>query len=339
MASRCSFSTLSLTCNKNKNKNFIPSNPCKTSLLIDPKCSSSVCLGTSPATAAGISETFSKLKQQKKVAFIPYITAGDPDLQTTAKALKLLDNCGADVIELGVPFSEPIADGPVIQASMRRALKNGTNLKAITSMLEEVVPQLSCPIALLSYYNAIHNCGVETFISMIKDCGVHGLIVPDLPFEESAHLMRKAVKKDIELTLLVTPTTQPDRRKAIVDATEGFIYLVSTTGVTGIRSNLNSQVKFHLEKMKKETTKPVAVGFGISRPEHVKQLSRWGADGVIVGSAIVKKLGEAESSEEGLRRVASFVKALKAALPQHSLCENEDKAYGSQLLQSSKCSV
>ncbi|KAJ0982427.1 hypothetical protein J5N97_010682 [Dioscorea zingiberensis] len=248
MASRCSFSTLSLRYNKNKNF-IIPSNPCKSTSLLDPKCSSSVCLGTSPTAAAGISETFSKLKQQKKVAFIPYITAGDPDLQTTAKALKLLDNCGADVIELGVPFSEPIADGPVIQASMRRALKNGTNLKTITLMLEEVVPQLSCPIALLSYYNAIHNYGVEAFISMIKDCGVHGLIVPDLPFEKSAHLRKKEVKKDIEL------------------------------------------------------------------------LSRWGADGVIVGSAIVKQLGEAESSEEGLRRVASFVKSLKAALPQYSLYE------------------
>ncbi|XP_039140625.1 tryptophan synthase alpha chain-like isoform X2 [Dioscorea cayenensis subsp. rotundata] len=297
MALNLSFSSLSMSC-----KTSPPSNLCKPSLLV-PKSGSGVCFRT-PATT-GISETFSALKQQNKVAFIPYITAGDPDLQTTAKALKVLDNCGADVIELGLPFFDPIADGPVIQASARRALKNGATLKAITSMLEKVTPELSCPIALFSYYNPIQSYGAQTFISMIKDCGIHGLIVPDLPFEESAQLRKEALKKDIEFTLLVTPTTEPSRRKAIVDASEGFVYL--------------------------ETTKPVAVGFGISRPEHVKQLSRWGADGVIVGSAIVKLLGEAENSEEGLRHVASFVKALKAAMPQNSLHEDQDKVSKSSL--------
>ncbi|KAH7661390.1 Indole-3-glycerol-phosphate lyase protein [Dioscorea alata] len=323
MALNLSFSSLSMSCN-----NSTPSNLCKASLLA-PKSGSGVCFR--PPATTGISETFSALKQQNKVAFIPYITAGDPDLQTTAKALKVLDNCGADMIELGLPFSDPIADGPVIQASARRALENGATLKAITSMLEKVTPELSCPIALLSYYNPIQSYGAQTFISMIKDCGIHGLIVPDLAFEESAQLRKEALKKDIEFTLLVTPTTEPSRRKAIVDASEGFVYLVSTTGVTGIRQNLNSQVEFHLNEIKKETTKPVAVGFGISRPEHVKQLSRWGADGVIVGSAIVKLLGEAENSEEGLRHVASFVKALKAAMPQNSLHEDQDKVSKSSL--------
>ncbi|XP_021764321.1 tryptophan synthase alpha chain-like [Chenopodium quinoa] len=271
-------------------------------------------LATSAQPVVGLSETFNRLKQQNKVALIPYITAGDPDLSTTAEALKVLDSCGSDIIELGVPYSDPLADGPVIQAAATRALLKGTNYDNILSMLRNVIPQLSCPIALFTYYNPILKRGVEKFMSTIKDVGVHGLVVPDVPLEETEILRREALKHGIELVLLTTPTTPKDRMKAIVDASEGFVYLVSQVGVTGARADVGARVEELLGDIKEATSKPVAVGFGISKPEHVKQVAGWGADGVIVGSAIVRLLGEASSPEEGLKELEKFTKTLKSAL-------------------------
>ncbi|XP_038970224.1 tryptophan synthase alpha chain-like isoform X4 [Phoenix dactylifera] len=182
-------------------------------------------------------------------------------------------------------------------------------------MLKEVVPQLSCPIAIFSYYNPISMHKMDWFMSALKDCGVQGLIVPDLPLEESASLRKEATRKNVDLVQLTTPTTEKHRMKAIAEASEGFVYLVSSVGVTGARPSVNPQVQLLLEEIKEVTAKPVAVGFGISKPEHVRQLSLWGADGVIVGSAIVKLLGEANSTEEGLKRVESFMSSLREALP------------------------
>ncbi|KAI5680164.1 hypothetical protein M9H77_01391 [Catharanthus roseus] len=266
------------------------------------------------APTAGISETFSKLKLQGKVALIPYITAGDPDLSTTAEALKLLDRCGSDIIELGVPYSDPLADGPVIQAAATRSLARGANFDKIISMLRDVVPQLSAPIALFSYYNPILKRGVEKFMATVKDTGVHGLVVPDVPLEETETLRKEALKNELELVLLTTPTTPTARMRAIVEASEGFVYLVSSVGVTGARASVSGKVEALLKDIKEATSKPVAVGFGISKPEHVKQVVGWGADGVIVGSAMVKILGEAKSPEEGLKELETFTKSLKSAL-------------------------
>ncbi|KAJ4833169.1 cTPxI [Turnera subulata] len=264
------------------------------------------------APSLSISETFTNLKKQGKVALIPYITAGDPDLSTTAEALKVLDSNGADIIELGVPYSDPLADGPVIQAAATRSLSRGTNFNAISSMLKEVVPQLSCPIALFTYYNPILKRGTEKFMSHVKELGVHGLVVPDVPLEETELLRKEAVKNKIELVLLTTPTTPAERMKAIVEASEGFVYLVSSIGVTGTRASVSDRVQSLLQDIKQATTKPVAVGFGISKPGHI---AGWGADGVIVGSAMVKLLGEAKSPEEGLKELENFTKSLKSALP------------------------
>ncbi|KAF6168544.1 hypothetical protein GIB67_005156 [Kingdonia uniflora] len=266
------------------------------------------------AQTIGLSETFAKLKQQGRVALIPYITAGDPNLSTTAEALKVLDSCGSDIIELGIPYSDPLADGPVIQAAATRALARGTNFDAILSMLKEVVPQISCPIALFSYYNPILKRGVEQFMITIKDVGIHGLVVPDVPLEETEILRKEALKNGIELVLLTTPTTPINRMKAIVDVSEGFVYLVSSIGVTGARQSVSLRVQSLLQEIKEATTKPVAVGFGISKPEQVKQVAGWGADGVIVGSAMVRILGEAKSPEEGLKELETFTKSLKAVL-------------------------
>ncbi|XP_073269623.1 tryptophan synthase alpha chain-like [Primulina huaijiensis] len=266
------------------------------------------------APTLGISETFSRLKERGKVALIPYITAADPDLSTTAEALKVLDSCGSDIIELGMPYSDPLADGPVIQAAATRSLARGTNFEKIIAMLKEVVPQLSCPIALFSYYNPILKRGMEKFMTTLQDTGIHGLVVPDVPLEETEILRKETACKNIELVLLTTPTTPTGRMKAIVEASEGFVYLVSTVGVTGARASVSLKVESLLKEIKKATSKPVAVGFGISKPEHVKQVAGWGADGVIVGSAMVKLLGEAKSPEEGLKELELFTKNLKSAL-------------------------
>ncbi|CAM8998111.1 unnamed protein product [Rhodiola kirilowii] len=269
---------------------------------------------TSATPTVGLAETFTRLKEQGKVAFIPYITAGDPDLSTTAKALKVLDSCGSDIIELGVPYSDPLADGPVIQAAATRSLAKGTNLDAIISMLKEVVPQLSCPIALFTYYNPILKRGIGKFMETIREVGVHGLVVPDVPLEETEVLRQEALKNGIELVLLTTPTTPVERMKAIVEVSEGFVYLVSAVGVTGARTSVSGKVQRLLQEIKETTTKPVAVGFGISKPEHVKQVVGWGADGVIVGSAMVKILGEAASPESGLEELETFTKTLTSSL-------------------------
>ncbi|KAI4301174.1 hypothetical protein L6164_034480 [Bauhinia variegata] len=292
--------------------NFQVRVPSRKPIISVRRCAPMAAISTAPTV--GLSETFTRLKKDGKVAFIPYITAGDPDLSTTVEALKVLDSCGSDIIELGVPYSDPLADGPVIQAAATRSLAKGTNFDSIISMLKDVVPQLSSPIALFTYYNPILKRGTERFMSTVRDAGVHGLVVPDVPWEETVTLRTEAKKNGIELVLLTTPTTPTNRMKAIVEASEGFVYLVSSVGVTGARASVSDKVQSLLKEIKEETTKPIAVGFGISKAEHVKQLAGWGADGVIVGSAMVKLLGEAKSPEDGLKELENFTKSLKSAL-------------------------
>ncbi|RCV40453.1 hypothetical protein SETIT_9G055000v2 [Setaria italica] len=262
-----------------------------------------------------VSQTMARLKAQGKTAFIPYITAGDPDLATTGEALRLLDACGADVIELGVPFSDPYADGPVIQASTARALASGTTPDGVLAMLKEVTPELSCPVVLFSYFNPIVHRGLAEFAAAAKEAGAHGLIVPDLPYAATCALRSEAMKNELELVLLTTPSTPEDRMKEITEASEGFVYLVSVSGVTGPRANVNTRVESLIKEVKQVTDKPVAVGFGISKPEHVKQIAEWGADGVIIGSATVRQLGEAGSPKEGLKRLEGYARSMKNALP------------------------
>ncbi|RLN35307.1 hypothetical protein C2845_PM03G21660 [Panicum miliaceum] len=261
-----------------------------------------------------ISGTFAELKEQGKTALVPFITAGDPDLATTAKALKILDACGSDVIELGVPYSDPLADGPVIQASATRALAKGTTFEDVISMVKEVIPELSCPVSLFTYYNPILKRGIPNFMTIVKEAGLRGLVVPDVPLEETDILRSEAAKNNLELVLLTTPTTPNERMEKIAQASEGFIYLVSTVGVTGTRANVSGKVQSLLQDIKKVTEKPVAVGFGVSTAEHVKQIAGWGADGVIVGSAMVRLLGESASPEEGLKKLEELAKNLKTAL-------------------------
>ena len=252
------------------------------------------------APRASVSEAVKAVLDDGKRAFIPFICAGDPDLESTKKALKILDDAGADVIELGVPYSDPLADGPVIQAAATRALENGATLNKVIDLVREMTPQIKAPIVMFTYYNPIYQRGVDKFCADIAAAGAKGLLVPDIPLEETYDVSEIASKHGIELVLLSTPTTPVERAKKIAQATKGFVYLVSVTGVTGVQSNVATRVEQLVEELRSVTDKPIAVGFGVSEAKHAKQIVDWGADGVIVGSALVRALGEAKTPEEGL---------------------------------------
>ncbi|MBE9036531.1 tryptophan synthase subunit alpha [aff. Roholtiella sp. LEGE 12411] len=265
-----------------------------------------------------ISDYFQTLRDRQQCALIPFITAGDPNLETTAEALRVLDRNGADFIELGIPYSDPLADGPVIQAAATRALQRGTKLEQVLEMLQTMNPSLKAPIILFTYYNPILHRGIKSFLASIANAGVQGLVVPDLPLEEAEELIHTAASFGIEVILLVAPTSSKDRIEAIARQSQGFIYLVSVTGVTGIRSHLQDRVKHLVKDLRSITDKPIGVGFGISDPEQAHQVMEWGADAVIVGSAFVKRLAEG-SPTQGLQAVEQLCQELKAAITPASL--------------------
>lgn len=260
-----------------------------------------------------VSERFQSLRQAGQCALIPFITAGDPDLATTEKAIKVLDQAGADFIELGVPYADPLADGPTIQAAATRALSRGTTLGDVLAVVERVNGEITAPIILFTYYNPIFYRGVDAFMAQVAAAGVKGLVIPDLPLEESDAVLKSATAHQLELTLLVAPTSPTERIEAIAKASQGFIYLVSVTGVTGARTAVASRVEELLPKLRSVTDKPVGVGFGVSDAAQAKLLKDWGADGVIVGSAVVKRLATG-TPEDGLQAVKEFCQELKAAI-------------------------
>jgi tryptophan synthase alpha chain len=260
-----------------------------------------------------ISDCFNTLGRNRECALIPFITAGDPDLRTTAAALQVLDRHGADMIELGIPYSDPLADGPVIQAAATRALERGTKLEQVLEMLQGTTPSLRSPIILFTYYNPILHRGIDKFLGQIAAAGVSGLVVPDLPLESATDLLQPASEIGIDLTLLVAPTSSPARIQAIARSSQGFIYLVSVTGVTGMRTQMESRVSELLQQIRQVTDKPIGVGFGISEAAQARQVREWGADAAIVGSAFVKRLAEG-TPEQGLNAIAQFCQNLKAAI-------------------------
>jgi len=263
-----------------------------------------------------VSEQFQALRDRQQCALIPFVTAGDPDLATTAAALKTLDRNGADFLELGVPYSDPLADGPVIQAAATRALQKGTTLDDVLDLVRTVSPDLQAPIILFTYYNPILNRGIDTFFKDIAAAGAKGLVVPDLPLEEVSGVLESATQHGIEVILLVAPTSPKERIQAIAEKSQGFIYLVSVTGVTGIRTEIQSRVKELLEELHSLTAKPIAVGFGVSQAEQAAQLRTWGADGVVVGSAFVKRLANTDDPQAGLSDLEAFCKELGQAVKQ-----------------------
>jgi tryptophan synthase alpha chain len=260
-----------------------------------------------------VSNCFQSLRSQNQCGLIPFITAGDPDLETTAKALKILDQSGADLIELGVPYSDPLADGPTIQAAATRALQRNVTLEKVLDLVKDVSPQLRSPIILFTYYNPIFYRGIEAFLKEIASVGVKGLVVPDLPLEEAENLLKLASENGIEVILLVAPTSPQERIKAIAEKSQGFIYLVSVTGVTGMRSQVASRLESLLPQLRTVTDKPIGVGFGISGPDQALEVKKLGADAVIVGSAFVKLLSQG-TPEEGLKSIGEFCHSLKEAV-------------------------
>lgn len=238
-----------------------------------------------------IDKTFKRLKETARKAFIPYIMAGDPDIEKTMERVLMLEECGADIVELGVPFSDPVADGPTIQRAAERALKAGVSLKKMLAFMTELRKHSQIPIIFMTYYNPIYKYGEEAFVADAAAAGVDGLIIPDLPPEEAASLIKSCRSKGIATIFLVAPTSTGERMKRIVSASKGFIYYVSMTGITGTKLSLADQFRSHLGRLKEMSGKPISVGFGISTPDDARNMAAV-ADGVIVGSAIVKKFHE-----------------------------------------------
>ena len=258
-----------------------------------------------------ISQTFERLQKTHERALIPYVTAGDPDLAMTKTLVREMVRRGGDLIEIGVPFSDPLADGPIIQRASQRALQGGTTLRKILRTVSELRRDVDIPLVLMTYYNPVFRYGEEAFVADALDAGVDGIIVPDLPPEEAQTLMELAADTPLDLIFLAAPTSTSARLKLISEASQGFIYYVSRLGTTGIRDQLAEDLRMMLEKVRASTAKPIAVGIGVSTPDHVRQVSEM-ADGVVVGSAIVKLIEDLEGREERLDQIGDFIAALKA---------------------------
>ena len=238
-----------------------------------------------------IAQRFTELKAQHRAAFVPFITAGDPDLETSRAILNAMPGAGADLIELGMPFSDPMADGPAVQASSQRALKAGATMARTLDMVRDFRTRDSkTPIVLMGYYNPVHAIGAEKFVKEVAAAGADGLIIVDLPPEEDAVLQTPAKAAGIDVIRLVTPTTHEARLAKVVDGASGFLYYVSVAGVTGTKSFAEADVKAALVRIRKATALPIAVGFGIKTPSQAAQIARF-ADAAVVGSAIVSVIG------------------------------------------------
>jgi len=266
-------------------------------------------------TPTPIQQRFASLREQGRCALMPFLMAGDPSLADTRATLLALQAAGADLIELGIPYSDPLADGPVIQAAAGRALAAGTTPGAVLEMVASLKTELTLPVVLFTYSNPLLNRGMETFCRDAAAAGAAGLVVPDLPLEEAETLSPIATAHGLDLVLLVAPTTPAERMARIHGASRGFTYLVSVTGVTGMRSSLETRVEPLVQQLKAQGSTPVAVGFGISGPEQARQVRQWGADGAIVGSALVKQMAAAHAAGTDVAEAAArFCTTLRAGL-------------------------
>ena len=268
-----------------------------------------------PIQRTPIQQRFSQLQAEGRCALMPFLMAGDPDLERTRAALLALQAAGADLIELGIPYSDPLADGPVIQAAASRALASATTPGKVLEMLASLRGELTIPVILFTYSNPLLNRGMEAFCRAAATAGAAGLVVPDLPLEEAEKLSAIAAAEALDLVLLVAPTTPADRMGRIAAASRGFTYLVSVTGVTGVRTSIETRVEGLVQQLKGMGPTPVAVGFGIAGPDQARQVRDWGADGAIVGSALVKVMAEACAQQQDMAAAAgAFCTELRRAL-------------------------
>jgi tryptophan synthase alpha chain len=259
-----------------------------------------------------IKARFTLLKERRGKALIPFIAAGDPSLELTKALILEMERQGADLIELGIPFSDPLADGPTIQKAYLRSLRNQTTLKKVINLVKEVRQESEIPLIIMSYYNLIFKMGEAAFIQQAVQAGVDGLIVPDLPPEEGVFLQDLAQEEGLAMIYLVAPTSPHQRINLIAKRSTGFLYYVSLMGVTGERRELARDLVDALQAVRSLTQIPLAVGFGISSPEHVKSLAPW-VDGVIVGSALIKIIEDNLNDPDLVKKVGRFVAELKAA--------------------------
>lgn len=260
-----------------------------------------------------IAQTFARLRKKQERALIPYFTAGDPSLEVTGKLLREAARQGADLIELGIPFSDPLADGTVIQRASQRALAGGATLFRVLELVSEMRGEVAVPLVLLTYANPVFTFGLKAFARAAVDAGVDGVIVADLPPEEAGALSAEARAAGLDLIHLVAPTSPPERMRMIARRSRGFIYAVSLTGVTGERPELPPELIGYLRDLRAVTTKPLCVGFGISAPAQVRAVAPY-ADGVIVGSVIVRQIEAHAGSEALVLTLGNFIASLKAPL-------------------------
>ena len=260
-----------------------------------------------------ISERFRELRARGEKALIPFVTAGDPDLATTEALLPALALAGADLIELGVPFSDPMAEGPTIQRSSERALKSGASLRKVLQLVGRVRPHVDVPIVLMGYANNLLSMGEQEFAAAAAAVGVDGLITLDLPPEEGESFHDALRARGVDPILLAAPTTQPERLEMLAKRTGGFLYFVSVTGTTGARQAISETLEREVRAVRAVSDVPVCVGFGVSTPEHAARIAAF-ADGVVVGSALVERIARAGSRDAAVEAAASFVEELKRPL-------------------------
>ncbi len=260
-----------------------------------------------------IEEKFRELKKKNDVALVTYVTAGDPSLEATLEILLRLEESGADIIELGIPFSDPMADGPIIQAASERALSSYTTLEGILEVVHKFRNRSDLPLILFGYYNPFFSYGVEKFSKEAQEAGVDGILVVDLPPEEADEIKEKVDNAGLNMILLLAPTSTEERIKLVAEKASGFVYLVSVTGVTGIRPDIDYSLEPLVSNIRKNTNLPVGIGFGVSKPEQAERIAKF-ADAVIVGSSIVKIIeGWGNGSTKAIDDMSRFVKGLTEA--------------------------
>ncbi|MEX0704654.1 MAG: tryptophan synthase subunit alpha [Planctomycetales bacterium] len=269
-----------------------------------------------PSIASRISATFAALHSRRHMAFMPFVTAGDPDMEATLAVVRELAAAGVDLIEIGFPYSDPIADGPVIQASYTRALAKGLHVRDIFAGIASLPSDELPPLVAMVSFAIVFRMGAEQFLSAARDAGFAGLIVPDLPGDEAAELAEAARIQGLDLIELIAPTTPPERARRILATASGFVYCISVAGTTGVRNELPPELVDQLRELRARTDLPLAVGFGISRPEQVDAL-RGHAEGIIVGSAIVRRMGPmgegGPAQAEALAEIGRFAAEMVAA--------------------------
>jgi tryptophan synthase alpha chain len=259
-----------------------------------------------------LAETFARIRAEGRPGLVTYTTAGDPDLPRSAAILQALDRAGADVLEVGVPFSDPLADGPVIQRATERALAAGGSLRTALAMIAGVRPRIAAPIVVFSYANPLLRLGLDTFAQRAADAGVDGVLALDLPIEEAGPFRETLAAAGIDTIFLLSPTTTDARIKKAAELGSGFLYGISRLGVTGARAEVASGAAAMVQRVRAHTTLPIALGFGISRPEHVAEVCAY-ADAAVVGSALVSVIADAGGDADLIPRVENYVQWLRGA--------------------------